>query len=113
MVTLGREEVLMMEQSHEQEIKEAHASLPGVEGMVCYRLTVADGASRITFDTGCRQIFNLTIEICVEEGVLERCKLTDIARDEVSALNIMAVMVTGQVTPCTAREVIEELLAEK
>ena len=113
MVTLGREEILMMEQAHEREIKEALVSLPGVEGMVRYRLTVADGASRITFGTGCRQIFNLTIEICTEEGVLERCKLTDVTRDEEEALNVMAKMVIGQVTPFAARGVMEELLVEK
>lgn len=113
MVTLGHEEVLMMEQSRERVLKEAYASMPEVGGMVCYRLTAADGASRITFGTGCRQIFNLTIEICAEEDILEQCKLTDIARDEASALNIMAKMATGQVTPCTAYEIIEELLMEK
>lgn len=70
-----------------------------------------DGASRTVYDTACESIYSIVLYRVDALECMEICYLADVARSRTSAEALFAHFVDGAVTPTTAREIMEELLA--
>lgn len=79
---------------------------------VRYSLYTEDGASRAAYGTACERMYSIRIRLLEHTTVADECFLTDVARSEEEARSLLALLSAARVTPCTAADIVADLLAD-
>ncbi len=90
-------------------LKEEEAVLQ--EGLVVrYALLAENGASRAVYGTACARIYSIQLRLFSHNDLIDESLLVDVARTEEEARALFARFVQAGVTPCTAADVMADLL---
>lgn len=78
--------------------------------VVRYSLFTENGVSRAAYGTACAQIYSIRLRLFSDEDLIDESLLVDVARTEEEARALFARFVQAGVTPCTAADVMVDLL---